>query len=119
MSKLSALELADAYKQSEIGPDDGVLYRLGTALRQVTTPDKTGLSNMDRVAIKKSTEVKEIKVEYTDFRGKTHYRDMKVDSIESLLERMRKYPITFEKGIKDLEGCLEQKRRDALKISWC
>jgi len=107
----STSELAYAYK----GSNDGTLYTLGTALRHITTPDKTGLSNEDRVAIKRLTEMKEIKTEYTAFRKNTHYGDMKVDSIQSLLERMRKYPATFKEEIKDLEGCLEQKGRDALK----
>jgi hypothetical protein len=126
MPNPSTLELAYAYKESEIGPDVGVLYRLGTALRQATTPDKTGLSLVDSVAIKRGykpsnlvkEEVNKIRAEYTTFRKKIHYSDMTVDSIGLLLEKMRKYPIAFEKGIKDLEGCLEQKGRDALKTSW-
>jgi len=123
MPNPSTLELAYAYKESEIGPDTGVLYRLGMALHQTTTPDNTGLNIVDRVAIKRGykpsnlakKEVKEIRDEYTTFRKNTHYSDMTVDSIRLLLEKMRKYPIAFEKEIKDLEGCLEQKGRDALK----
>jgi len=126
MHNPSTLELAYAHKESEIGPDAGILYRLGMALHQATTPDKTGLSIVDRVAIKRGykpsnlekKEVNEIRNEYTTFRKNIHYSDMIVDSIESLLEKMRKYSIAFEKEIKDLEGCLEQKGRDAAKIGW-
>jgi hypothetical protein len=40
---------------------------------------------------------------------------MNVDSIELLLMKMRKYPIAFEKGIKDFEGYLEQKKEMQLR----
>ena len=75
------------------------------------------LSSKSRQHTQEPIEVKEIRDQYKALRA-VPYIDRDTNSIQSLLEKMRKYPLVFKEEIKVFEETLEQKRRDAFKMSW-